>query len=116
MGERRAVFTDPPGNARAKLDRSGVRRCIPLQGEFQGDLRNRVPCGYAILPPIWNSESRSYGCRLRLMSAWSLAVMKRWSAIGLTTSHRAFVESNCEPLQGSQAMSALGQKRTLGHV
>jgi hypothetical protein len=24
--------------------------------------------------------------------------------------------SNCEPLQGSQAMSALGQKRTLGHV
>ena len=34
--------------------------------------------------------------------------MKRWSAIGLTTSHRAFVESNCEPLQGSQAMSALG--------
>ena len=26
--------------------------------------------------------------------------MKQWSAIGLTTSHRAFVESNCEPLQG----------------
>jgi hypothetical protein len=33
--------------------------------------------------------------------------MKRWSAIGLITSHRAFVGSE---LQGRQAMSALGQK------
>ena len=39
--------------------------------------------------------------------------MKRWSAIGLITSHRAFVGSK---LQGRQAMSALGQKQTLSGI
>jgi hypothetical protein len=41
--------------------------------------------------------------------------MKRWSAIGLITSHRAFVGSNGELLQCKKfepAMSALGQKQT----
>ena len=63
------------------------------------------------LPPIWNSESGSYGCRHRSMSAWSVAVMNRWSAIGLITSHRAFVGSNGEQLQSRKfelAMSPNG--------
>jgi len=83
----------------------------PGAKQISGELSMSCSRDLAKLPPIWNSGSRSYGYRRQSMSASNLAVMKRWSAIGLITSHRAFVGSDGETVatQPSQVMSALGQ-------
>ena len=47
------------------------------------------------------------------MSASNLAVMKRWSAIGLITSHRAFVGSDGETVATQPSNVRFGSKRTL---